>query len=100
MAAADLDTLDYYQTTFDLRLVTPHGYWYVDQGQEVRQEDLEEAAREFEDHIYPGVTAIFGAEWSPGVDNDTSPEHIEQPAARGRRLFQLLGRVSPPNLPL
>ena len=66
----DLDTLEYYQATFDLRLVTPHGYWYVDQEQEVRQEDLEEAAREFEDHIYPGVTAIFGAEWSPGVDND------------------------------
>ena len=66
----DLNTLEYYQATFDLRLVTPHGYWYVDQEQEVRQEDLEEAAREFEDHIYPGVTAIFGAEWSPGVDND------------------------------
>ena len=66
----DLDTLEYYQATFDLRLVTPRGYWYVDQEQEVRQEDLEEAVREFEDHIYPGVTAIFGAEWSPGVDND------------------------------
>ena len=66
----DLNTLEYYQATFDLRLVTPHGYWYVDQEQEVRQEDLEEAAQEFEDHIYPGVTAIFGVEWSPGVDND------------------------------
>ena len=66
----DLNTLEYYQATFDLRLVTPRGYWYVDQEQEVRQEDLEEAAREFEDHIYPGVTAIFGPEWSPGVDND------------------------------
>ena len=66
----DLNTLEYYRATFDLRLVTPHGYWYVDQEQEVRQEDLEEAAREFEDHIYQGVTDIFGAEWSPGVDND------------------------------
>ena len=66
----DLDTLEYYQATFDLRLVTPHGYWYIDQEQEVRQEDLEEAAREFEEHIYPGLTAIFGVEWSPGVDND------------------------------
>ena len=66
----DLNTLEYYQATFDLRLVTPHGYWYIDQEQEVRQGDLEEAAREFEEHIYPGLTAIFGTEWSPGVDND------------------------------
>ncbi len=66
----DLDSLDYYQRTFDLRLVTPHAYWYIDQSQKVDQESLENAAREFETVIYPGVTSVFGTEWSPGVDND------------------------------
>lgn len=66
----NLNSLEYAQRAFDLRLVTPHAYWYIDQGQEVFQEELENAAREFEDHIYPTVTSIFGTEWSPGVDND------------------------------
>ena len=67
----DLSSLEYYQATFDLRLVTPHAYWYVDQRQEVQQEDLEKSAQEFEEVIYPGVTSIFGSEWFPGVDNDS-----------------------------
>ena len=66
----DLDSLEYYQRTFDLRLVTPHAYWYIDQGQEVEQEALERAAKEFETLVYPGVTSVFGTEWNPGVDND------------------------------
>lgn len=31
---------------------------------------LEEAAKRFESHIYPRVRAAFGAEWTPGIDND------------------------------
>ena len=66
----DVNDLERYQSNFELRLVTPHAYWYVEEGQSVSQEDLEEAAAEFEDTVYPRVTGAFGSEWVPGVDND------------------------------
>ena len=66
----DLARLEVYQRQFELRLVTPHSYWYVEEGLNVRQRDVERSAAIFEEDIYPRVTAIFGEEWSPGVDND------------------------------
>ena len=66
----DLVNLEVYRRSFELRLVTPHAYWYVEEELNVRQRDLERAAAIFEEDIYPRVTAIFGEEWSPGVDND------------------------------
>ena len=51
-------------------MVSPGAYWYVEKGLEVDQADLEESAAEFERHIYPRVSRVFGREWSPGVDND------------------------------
>ncbi len=59
-----------YQSDFVLRLVTPHAYWYVEDGLTVNDEDLAKAARQFEKSIYPAVTAAFGREWVPGVDHD------------------------------
>ncbi len=66
----DLNGLERYQSTFELRLVTPHAYWYVEEGQSISQDDLEESAAKFESTVYPRVTAAFGNEWVPGVDND------------------------------
>ncbi len=66
----DFDNLTTYQSEFQLRLVSPGAYWYVEKGLEVDQADLEESAAEFERHIYPRVSRVFGREWSPGVDND------------------------------
>ena len=66
----DLNGLQRYQSIFELRLVTPHAYWYVEEGQSISQKDLEESAAEFEDTIYPRVTGAFGNESVPGVDND------------------------------
>lgn len=62
--------LEVYQADFELRLVTDQAYWYIENGVEVDQEDLERGAREFEENIYPKVSEAFGREWSPGVDND------------------------------
>ena len=59
-----------YPSQFELRLVSPRAYWYVEDGQTVTQPDLELAAQVFESTIYPSVTAAFGKEWSPGVDGD------------------------------
>ena len=67
----DFHKMTKYQSEFELRLVTPRAYWYVEEGLEVGQADLEESAVEFERNIYPKVTRVFGREWSPGVDNDT-----------------------------
>ena len=66
----DLLDLEVYPSPFELRLVTPHAYWYFEEGQTVDQSAIEQAASHFENEIYPGVTAAFGREWSPGVDND------------------------------
>jgi len=66
----DLPSLKVYQSEFELRLITPHAYWYVEEGQVIRQRDLERSATIFEEDIYPRVTGAFGKEWSPGVDND------------------------------
>ena len=66
----DLQDLEKYRSTFELRLVSPHAYWYVEEGLRVDQGDLERSAREFEEVIYPRVTDYFGTEWTPGVDND------------------------------
>ena len=66
----DLDGLEKYQSRFELRHVSPNAYWYVEDGLRVDQDDIEEAAIEFEQVIYPRVTGYFGTEWKPGVDND------------------------------
>ena len=66
----DLVQLEVYSSLFELRLVTPHAYWYFEEGQNIRQLAIERSAALFEEEVYPRVTAAFGHEWSPGVDND------------------------------
>ena len=71
---ADLNGLEVYQSRFELALVSPHAYWYVESGgpssADVDRADLERSAEAFEERIYPTVRAVFGSEWSPGVDGD------------------------------
>lgn len=59
-----------YESTFELALVTPHAYWYVEEGLTVDRAGLERSATRFEEETYPAVTQVFGKEWNPGVDND------------------------------
>ena len=66
----DLQELRPYTIQSTLRLVSPHAYWYVEDGSDASQGDLERAAGVFEEEIYPRVSAAFGTEWTPGVDND------------------------------
>ena len=54
-----------------LRLITPHGYFYFQEGLEVSQEDLQQAGQDFEEIVYPTVVRYFGQEWTPGVDSDS-----------------------------
>ena len=71
--------LELYQAEFELRLVTPRAYWYVQKGQRILQSDLVRAAKDFEETIYPQVSAAFGQEWSPGIDNDPHLSIIHAP---------------------
>ena len=59
-----------YTISATLRLVSPHAYWYVEEGVDISQIDLEKAADAFEADIYLNVTMVFGTEWIPGVEND------------------------------
>ncbi|MGD0114695.1 MAG: hypothetical protein ABSC13_01655 [Dehalococcoidia bacterium] len=54
-----------------LQLVTPHAYFYVQDGQSVSSDDINTAGERFENEVYPVVTSTFGTERSPGIDNDT-----------------------------
>jgi len=64
----DAPALDVVQAT--LRLVTDHVYYFLEDGLLVEDSALRAAGRDFEDRIYPQVTAAFGHEWTPGVDGD------------------------------
>ena len=66
----DISDAQAYQSDFTLSLVTPHAYWYIENGLNVNLAALEQSAKIFETRIYPIVTQIFGNEWNPGIDND------------------------------
>jgi immune inhibitor A len=68
-----------YQSEFELKLVTPGAYWYVEKDQPVSLGDLEQAAAQFEESVYPRVSDAFGQEWSPGVEHEP---HLETVPAR------------------
>ena len=66
----DIQDVRTFTSEATLKLVSLHAYWYVEEGVRISRSDLEEAANIFEEQIYPWVTAVFGTEWTPGVDND------------------------------
>ena len=66
----DLANTQAYQSTFELVFITPHAYWYLEDGLTVSRSAIERSAFRFEEDIYPAVTRVFGNEWSPGIDND------------------------------
>jgi hypothetical protein len=56
--------------TATLIYVTPHTYFWVEDGVKVNQGRLKAAADRFENKTYPTDREFFGSEWSPGVDSD------------------------------
>ena len=53
-----------------LQVVSPNAYWYVDDELDIRDEDLQQAANEYESAIRPTLLEAFGDVWNPGVDGD------------------------------
>ncbi|MGB0383415.1 MAG: hypothetical protein ACPGWR_01205 [Ardenticatenaceae bacterium] len=64
------NTDENFETEATLRAQTAHASWWVDNNVEINQEDLDASARVFEEKTYPTNRAIFGSEWTPGVDGD------------------------------
>jgi hypothetical protein len=59
-----------FQVSATLQYITPHSYWWVQDGFTVNKTGLKKSAEQFENHTYPTNREFFGSEWTPGVDND------------------------------
>ncbi len=69
-----------FQVTTELVVVTPHVFFWVEEGLNYNKSDVERLANTFENDIYPTNREFFGTEWKPGIDND---EHIYLVYSRG-----------------
>ena len=76
----DTDIDANFQIDATLAYVTEHAYFWIEDGIHYREKDLIRLADTFENQIYPTNRAIFGTEWSPGVDGDP---HLYIVYARG-----------------
>ena len=75
----DFWTLDYPRSRmvskeFVLAAVSEHAYWWIEQGMQVDDADLQLSVADVEEQIYPRVTAAFGA--APGSAADPQRGHI------------------------
>ncbi len=66
----NVDSNQYLHTEAKLEYITPHLYFWVEEGVEFNCEELAQLAEEFEKVIYPLDRKVFGHEGSPGIDND------------------------------
>lgn len=66
----NVDTARNFQVDVMLAAKTEHLYFWVEEGIDYSQKELDRLADEFENKIYPTNQAFFGSEWSPGVDDD------------------------------
>ena len=76
----DLDANENNQVSATLRYITPHVYFWVQDGLDIKESDMKALVDTFENEIYPTDREFFGSEWSPGIDGD---EHIYILYARG-----------------
>lgn len=74
------DNAQSFQIDATLQYVTPHAYFWVQDGVDYNQSDATKLVDTFENKIYPTDREFFGSEWTPGVDGDV---HIYIVYARG-----------------
>ncbi len=53
-----------------LRVITDHAKWWVQSEVQFDLEQLRASATVFETQIYPTDRALYGEEWTPGIDSD------------------------------
>lgn len=66
----DLRTTSNQQIAAELIHKTEVAYAWVEAGQPFDRDAIVRAVDHFSAHTYPALTAVFGSEWKPGVDND------------------------------
>ncbi len=76
----DLDTNENNEVTATLRYITPHVYFWVQDGLDINENEMKALVDTFENQIYPTNREFFGSEWAPGIDGD---EHIYILYSRG-----------------
>lgn len=67
---ANVDTNQNFSIAAHLAYVANCAYFWIEEGIEYRESDLQDLAETFCDHIYPTTREFFGSEWNPGIDND------------------------------
>ena len=78
--ATDVGTNENFRVTATLQYVTPHVYFWVEDGVNFDEGEMKDLVDAFEEKMYPTNREFFGSEWSPGIDGD---EHIYILYARG-----------------
>jgi len=64
------DSNTHFQIDATLRYVTPHVYFWAEDGVQFDEEEMKALFDTFENEIYPTDREFFGSEWTPGVDGD------------------------------
>ncbi|HSG44309.1 MAG TPA: hypothetical protein VLA72_14260 [Anaerolineales bacterium] len=64
------DTAEHRQITATLLYITPHSYFWAEEGTQVDEDDMKRLMDTFENEIYPTDREFFGEEFNPGVDGD------------------------------
>lgn len=68
--ANDISTNENFEVDATLRYATPHVYFWVENGVDIDERDMQRLVDTFENEIYPTNREFFGSEWTPGVDGD------------------------------
>ncbi|MGE5249482.1 MAG: choice-of-anchor J domain-containing protein [Bacteroidota bacterium] len=66
----NMDDNKNFQVDATLKYISPHLYFWVENGVNYDQGELESLANAFENKIYPTDREFFGSEWTPGIDGD------------------------------
>jgi hypothetical protein len=66
----NIDNNENFQKDATLRYITPHVYFWVENGVDFNEREMKDLADAFEAKIYPTNREFFGSEWTPGIDND------------------------------
>jgi len=64
------DTIEYNQITATLLYITPHSYFWAQEGTNANLNDVKRLMDTFENEIYPTDREFFGSESNPGIDGD------------------------------
>jgi immune inhibitor A len=68
--ASNQDTNEQFDVNATLRYITDHAYFWIGDGAQYNEDDLERLALAFENRIYPVTRDFFGSEPNPGIDGD------------------------------